>query len=266
MRTVYIDVLITVNIFIDFFIILCTKKSLHIKASLKRIILGSLFGGTLSLAALLPALPFGINILFDIASAAAIIFVTFGRCSIKSYIKRVAVYFLISFVFCGIMIFIYTSFKPDGMEIYNDIVYFNISPVVLIILTLACYYILKLIKRLTKGVCGGGVCNVEIYLSNKAATFNAKIDSGCNVKEPFSGEYVIITEETVLDGCIPKDDKMRVIPFESLGGSGIIKGFKPERLLINGVEFSDVYIGICKNIIKGDIKALIPYEISKNIK
>ena len=84
--------------------------------------------------------------------------------------------------------FIYTAFKPKGLEIYNDTVYFNISPVVLIILTLACYYILKLIKRLTKGVCGGGICNVEINLSEKSVVFSAKIDSGCNVKEPFSGD------------------------------------------------------------------------------
>ena len=163
------------------------------------------------------------------------------------------------------MIFIYTAFKPKGLEIYNDTVYFNISPVVLIILTLACYYILKLIKRLTKGVCGGGVCNVEIYLSEKSAVFSAKIDSGCNVKEPFSGDYVIIAEEYILDGCVPDDENTRIIPFGSLGGDGILKGFKPDKIKINGAEINDVYIGICKNVIKGDIRALIPYEISKNI-
>ncbi|MGN0490552.1 sigma-E processing peptidase SpoIIGA [Ruminococcus sp.] len=265
MRTVYIDVLITVNIFIDFFIILCTKKFLHLGTSYRRMILGSLLGGLFSLAALLPELPIGINILFDIASAAAIVFSVFSKCRLKSYIKRVAVYFFISFSFCGIMIFIYTSFKPKGMEIYNDTVYFNISPVVLIILTLACYYILKLIKRLTKGVCGGGICNVEINLSEKTALFSAKIDSGCNVKEPFSGDYVIIAEEDLLDRCIPDGENIRIIPFNSLGGEGILKGFKPDKIKINGIEINDVYIGICKNVIKGDIRALIPYEISKNI-
>lgn len=265
MRTVYIDVLITVNIFIDFFIILCTKKFLHLGTSYSRMIIGSLLGGIFSLTALFPELPFGINIIFDIFSAAVIVFSVFGMCNLKNYIKRVAVYFFISFSFCGIMIFIYTSFRPNGMEIYNDTVYFNVSPVVLIILTLACYYILKLIKRLTKGVCGGGICNVEFYLANKSFMFSAKIDSGCNVKEPFSGDYVIIAEEDLMDGCIPDIKSTRVIPFNSLGGDGIIIGFKPDKIIINGVEIKDVYIGICKNVIKGDIRALIPYEILKNI-
>ncbi|MGN0507650.1 MAG: sigma-E processing peptidase SpoIIGA, partial [Ruminococcus sp.] len=87
----------------------------------------------------------------------------------------------------------------------------------------------------------------------------------CNVKEPFSGDYVIIAEEDLLDRCIPNDENTRIIPFNSLGGKGILKGFKPDIIKINGVEIKDVYIGICKNVIKGDIRALIPYEISKNI-
>lgn len=266
MRTVYIDVLITVNIFIDFFLILCTKKFLHLGTSMSRIILGSVIGGIFSLAALLPKLPFGINIAFDTVTACVIVFSVFGKSNIKNYIKRVSVYFLISFTFCGIMIFIYTSFKPAGMEIYNDTVYFNISPIVLIILTLACYYILKIIKRLTKGVNGGGICNVEIITSERVITFKAKIDSGCNVKEPFSGNYVIIAEEELLDGYKPKAENTRIIPFTSLGGEGIIHGFCPKKIKIDGVEINDVYVGICKNIIKSEVRALIPYEIIKNTK
>lgn len=265
MRTVYIDVLITVNIFIDFFLILCTKKFLHIKTSLKRMIFGSIFGGILSLVALFPALHAGVNIIIDIVFAVLIIFITFGKTCLNNFIKRVSVYFSFSFSFCGIMIFIYTAFRPKGMEIYNDVVYFNISPILLIILTLACYYILKLTKRLTKGVCGAGTCNVEISINENVMTFCAKIDTGCNVKEPFSGAYVIFAEKVVINNFEPDDSKSRIIPFESLGGNGIIKGFKPDSIKIDGYEISnDVYIGICDNILKGDVKALIPYEITKH--
>lgn len=265
-RTVYIDVLITVNIFIDFFLLLCSKKFLHIKAPLFRMILGSIFGGITSLVALLPQIPPGINILADILFAAVIIFITFGRTNIKNFFKRVAIYFAISFSFCGIMIFVYTTFRPKGMEIYNDVVYFNISPVILIILTLVCYYILRLIKRLTKSVCGTQAYIVELSLNKQTVTFCAKVDTGCNLKEPFSGDYVIIVEKQLLENLCPDKSKQRVIPFESLGGSGILKGFKPDYIKINRTEIlNDVYIGICENILKGDIRALIPYEIIKNL-
>lgn len=263
MRTIYIDVLITVNIFIDFFLILCTKKSLHISASHLRMILGSLLGGVLSLAALAPRLAFGVNLLADVLGAAAIVFAVFGKCSIKTYIKRVFVFFSYSFSFCGIMLFFCQVFKPPGMAVYNDVIYFNISPVVLIILTLLCYYILKLIKRVSKGAGGGGVCNIEIDVKNKKLCFCAMIDSGCSLKEPFSGDFVIVAEKEAIENYVPESNNTRVIPFGSLGGEGIIKGFKPDKITIDGIRTdNNVYIGICENVIKGDVKALIPRELA----
>lgn len=259
--TVYIDVLITVNIFTDFFLLLCVKKFLNIRAKLLRLILGSLLGGALSLTALLPKIPAGLNIAVDILLAALIVFAAFGKTEIKNYIKRVAVYFGISFFFCGIMIFIYTAFKPKGMAVYNDVVYFDISPVLLIILTLICYYILRIIKRLTKGDITKCVCNVEAEINGKSVTFNAIADTGCNVKEPFSSDYVIVAEKSLLNGIEPFKHGTRIIPFDSLGGKGLLTGFKPDILKINGKLINNIYIGVCENILKSEIKAIVPYEI-----
>lgn len=265
LRTIYIDVLITVNIFIDYILLVCTRRFLNIRASLKRVILGSLIGGVLSLTALLPKINPLINILLDVAEAMIIILIAFGFCSKKNYIKRVAVYFLFSFTFCGIMIGIYTTFKPSGLAIYNNTVYFNISPVLLIILTLCSYYIMIILKRLTKGVNGHETCNIEIITGGQSYTFCAKIDSGCNLKEPFSGDYVIIAEKSLFENLNIADHKTRIIPFESLGGEGIIKGFRPEMVQINGRKAGNkIYIGICENILKGEIKALIPSELANN--
>lgn len=265
-RTIYIDVLIAVNIYIDFFLIICTKKFLHIKIKLKRLILGSVIGGILSLSALLPKMIFGVNIIFDVVGACVIVFSSFGKCKSKEFIKRVCTYFSFSFSFCGIMIGLYTSFKPKGMAIYNDVVYFNISPVLLIILTLACYYILYFLKRLTKGVSGASTCNIEVLIGSSWFTFKSKIDTGCNLKEPFSGNYVIVAERKILNDYRPDAKQTRAIPFETIGGTGIIFGFKPKRLKINEKEFdNNIYIGICDNVINGDIKSIIPYELISDI-
>lgn len=266
MGTVYIDVLITVNIFIDFFLILCTKTLLHISQKLSRLVLGAVLGGVFSLAALLPRIPFGLNILFDAALAAPVILVSFGFYSARVFIKRVSVYFFCSFFFCGIMIFVYTSFKPKGMEIYNDVIYFNISPFLLIILTLVCYYLMKLASRFSEKSGGKRVCGVKVVRREHSVRFNALIDTGCQVKEPFSGDYVIIAEKTLIYDLIPEETAMRVIPFGSLGGEGIIKGFLPDIVEIDGKPSQQsLYIGICENILKGDVRAIIPFEPVKNI-
>lgn len=262
MKSIYIDILIAVNIFTDFFLILCTRRFLHISTSYKRMLLASIAGGILSLEALLPPMWIGVNIIVDMLGAIIIVFIAFGKCNTRSFIRRTAVYFALSFSFCGIMVFIYTTFKPKGMQIYNDIVYFNISPVLLIIMTLVCYYILRLLKKLTNNDCGGGVCNVEVIVENKTLLFCAKIDTGCSLKEPFSGFPVIIAEKSAVNYYSPKEDTLRIIPFGSLGGNGIIKGFRPDSVRIDGVSVgSEIYLALCENILKGDVKALIPPEL-----
>lgn len=264
MKSVYIDVLFTVNIFIDFILILCTKKALCINTSFKRMLFASFFGGVQSLIALLPPLPFILNIPIDILCAAAIIFFAFGKAPPKKFIKRTAIFLSLSFSFCGIMLFLYNAFKPKGMEVYNDIVYFNISPVLLIILTLVCYYILRLVKILTKSGNSSDICKVEIKVNEKVFFFSAKADTGCNLTEPFSGNYVIVAERKLFDGFVPSETKTRVIPFESLGGNGIVKGFPPDEVKIDGRKIdNNIYIGICDNVLKGDVEAIIPYELLK---
>lgn len=263
LRVIYVDVLIAVNVFIDFMLISCTRKFLHIKIKYIRLILGSILGGVLSLAALLPNIVFPINLFVDFLGACLIVLVSFGITNIKTFIKRVAVYFSLAFSFCGIMLAIYTAFKPKGMAIYNDVVYFNISPILLIILTLICYYILYIFQRLTKGETGCDVCNIEVKINKNSYSFLAKVDTGCNLKEPFSGNYVIVAENVLIGNYIPSDEKSRIIPFDSLGGSGMIRGFKPDAVKIDGIQKDDsIYIGICNNTLNGDIKALIPAELA----
>lgn len=262
MKTVYIDVLITVNIFVDLILLLCTQKLLNIRARLFRIILGSLSGGLFSLAALMPTMPFGLNLLFDLLFAATIILIAFGFGMPKTFIRRVAVYFALSFSFCGFMIFVYNQFHPVGIDILNDTVYINISPVLLIILSLISYYMLKLIKRLTKGICGKSACQIEVGINQRITSFLAAVDTCCHVKEPFSGNYVIIAEDNLLRDLHFSHDTMRIIPFESLGGEGFIRGYRINSLKIDGKEVGQhVYLGVCKNVLKGEIKALVPYEL-----
>ena len=266
LHTVYVDVLIVVNLFIDFMLLVCTKRILHLGGKLIRLILSAILGGLFSLAALLPTLPWVLNLLMDFVFAAVMVLIAFGKTDVKSYCKRTAVFFAVSFSFCGVMVFVYTLFKPKGMEVYNDVVYFNISPILLIILTLVCYYTMKLINRFTKGETAKQVCLVRLVYEEFETEFTAMIDTGCDVREPFSGEYVIIVDKKLLGGLEIARLPTRVIPFNSLGGNGYIEGFRTERLYIGQTEISNqIYIGVCENILNGSVRAIVPYEITKNL-
>lgn len=120
-------------------------------------------------------------------------------------------------------------------------------------------------KKLTKSVYKSDIHNIEIKINDRCYIFNAKLDTGCNVKEPFSGKSVIVAEKEVFNDFVPDKTKVRLIPFTSLGGSGILQGFCADNIIIDGKEADNsVYIGICENIFKDDIKAIIPSELINN--
>ena len=70
--------------------------------------------------------------------------------------------------------------------------------------------------------------------------------------------------DPVVTEYVPDETKTRIIPFESLGGNGIVKGFPPDKVKIDGKEIcKSIYIGICNDVLKGDVKAIIPYKLVK---
>lgn len=263
MQVIYIDILIFTNIFQDFVLLLITKKALHLKTTYFRLISGSLLGGVASLIALLPPLNFLVSTIFKIVLAVILVLVSFGFHSKKQFIRSTATLFIITFLFNGALICFYLAIKPDGMAIVNNTVYFNISPLLLIILTFIIYFILSIYKKLFKNYASN--YETVIVTINSKYKIKCKVDSGCNVKEPFSGCNVIIIEENQIEEIKPETSKMRIIPFESLGGGGLIYGFKAEEVKINDKIISqEIYIGLCNNIFKNDFKGLIPEILVKD--
>lgn len=257
MQTVYVDVFVFINIFEDFLLLLAVKRILRLKTKYYRLILGSAAGGFLSLASL-NNLSFIINLPIKITAACIITLVTFGYKSGKTFIKNTAMLITVTFLVSGALICFHLALKPNGMMIINDTVYFNISPLLLIILTLGIYFILLLIKKVFKNHSKPDLIkNVEIYYKNQTLKIKCKVDSGLNIKEPFSGSSVIIIEKNSINYEIDKT-KCRIIPFNSLGGKGIIWGFKADKVVIENKEADEeIYIGITEKQFNSNFNGLI---------
>lgn len=267
LRNMYVDILFIVNCFIDLLLLLCTARLLHLSAKPRRLLLAAFAGGGVSLTALLPPLPPWVNLPLDVLGAALLVLLAFGKTTGKGFAVRTAVFFSVSFSFCGVMLFVCTVLRPKGAAVVNDVVYLNISPFWLIVLTLLCYYTLLLLKRFTKGETGKQLCTVRLCSGGKEAAFPALVDTGCHVREPFSGEYVIIAEKSVLGDIPLVYFSKRIIPFESLGGNGLLEGMRVETVTVDGKAVSNrVYIGVCDGLLKGSVKAIVPYEIIQHQK
>lgn len=265
LQTIYLDILIFTSIIQDYFYLLLIKKIHHINTKYYRLLIGSIAGGLLSLLSLIPYSNLIIDIVIQIIVASLIMLITYGYNNLKSFIRKVITLFLISYLINGALICYYLSLQPNNMIVINNKVYFNMSPLLLIILTLFIYFILMIQRKLYSNHTNSNlIVDLTIIYNDFIATVKCKVDSGCNLKEPFSGSEVIIIEKEVLNQLDTYTINKRIIPFESLGGNGTIYGFKPSKILIDNIESTkEIYIGICENLLKGSIKGLIPISILK---
>lgn len=258
-QTVYLDVLICINIFINYFLLLAVKKLGKLEAHRLRIILGSVFGALTSVIILLPPLEAVINFFIKLIIAIIIILISFGWNSRRVFIKNVILFYTVTFLFCGAMIGIWLIFSPTGMVINNGSVYFYIPPIIIVLSALISYIVVWIINRVISISMPKKVfCKLKICNMGKSCELMAKIDTGNSLKEPFSGCPVIAAEYNSVCSTVPDDIKkyilgnseysekgFRLVPFFTVNSSGILPAFKADEVYINGIKTAkEIYIGV----------------------
>ncbi|GHU83237.1 sporulation sigma-E factor-processing peptidase [Clostridia bacterium] len=280
----YIDVLLCVNLIINYFILLAAGQYTKIIPKQYRLILGSSFGAICSLVIFMPKIPFILNFLVKIIIAAAIVFISFGIQNKKTFLKNIAIFFLISFCFCGIMIAVWFIFTPKGMLINNSVVYFNISPVVMVLSSVICYFIFRFISKLSgRETPAVEICKIKIINNGTYTEIYGKVDTGNSLAEPFSGYPVIVADRKSIEVVTPKEvleyltvktvdsyelkpetsKNIRLIPFNSVGGQGILPSFIPQEIYIDNEQYTKgVFIAICSDgRLTGECKAMVNPQI-----
>ena len=103
---------------------------------------------------------------------------------------------------------------------------------------------------------------VLIALRGCSVSFRALIDTGNRLHEPVSGLPVLIAESALLHDLPIAEMPSRRISFGALGGSGSVKCFHPDAVLIRrGDKFfraPDVWVAIYPGRIPGAMRALAP--------
>lgn len=268
MQVIYIDTLICVNLFIDYTILYIIRKLLHINARQWRMLVAATFAGISTVAVFLPFYTTLFSIIYKPTVAIVIVLIAYGYSGIRKLIIRTLSFSGISMLLCGVVLAIELMWNPKGAMIYNDVLYFDISPVVLILATLSAFCGLSIYQKISnKHKLSCPVRNVTILMDDtNKLTFESAVDTGCNLHEPFSGLPVIILEQELIGDINIPEEKTRIIPYTTASGSDIIKGIRPQKVFIDGKELlKGCYIGICNNTLQGEIKSIMGAEISEAI-
>lgn len=249
MKTViYVDVLFLINFFMTVLILLVTSAFAQQRVKTWRLLCGGLIGGVYSLVILADHLPFVLSASGKVLSAAAIVLAVFSWQGAKQYLKNVVVFFISSMVMLGIIIALWFIFEPPGVVIRNESLYFDVSTGVLLFSGVAAYLIACLAVRIYQHA----VSKKQLYVltvkcGSKTAQLTALADTGNKLREPFSGHSVIIAEKSRVF-LLSREQPLRIVPFDTLGGRGLMECFRPEQVTVvskgKSFEIHDVYIAL----------------------
>lgn len=236
---IYADILVVINLFVNYFLLLITKRILRVCVRRIRILCGAVFGGLYSLIIFAPALPLAITVLFHMAAVGILVLISFPTNTVKAYFKAYAAFFAVNFGFGGAMLAVWLVFQPNGMVYQNGAVYFDISMQTLLLSTVFCYILFSVFFALLKRKAPDNrLYTVLLQNGNKSVHTKALLDTGNTLSDGFSDTPILIATERILHklatedaqaflrGDIPQVQKtsFRFIPYGTVHGNGVMRG------------------------------------------
>lgn len=251
MKTIYIDVLIVLNIYVNFFLMKATAKLTHTPLKTSRCVLSSVTGSLFSLTIFLPDMNFLIPLAIKLGAAVIITAMAFGIKDKWQTVKLVFFFYLVNFIFGGIIMLFYLTFRPGFMAFGNTYFYVDFSLLSLVIFTAVSYFAVTAVRRLMdKGCDTKGKYKVLIHHGKSTVSVDAVADTGNSLVDMFSGKPVIICRREDLRGVadlpaepaaenaelLYKTNGVRFIPYSTIGNRGMIAVFSPDEILICDAE------------------------------
>jgi stage II sporulation protein GA (sporulation sigma-E factor processing peptidase) len=248
-----------VNTIINAAILITAGRIVKRRAGTIRLMLSSFTGSLFSLTIFFGLRSLILSVLIRLASTVMIALIAYGYDSFKELSKISLAILTVSAVFSGMMTALYQLCRPPNMLIVNDVVYFEIDPVVLIGITGVIYVILLLIERLLRERIHSTVVRLSFTVGGIDYQCPGKIDTGCSLTEPFSGSAVIVADRSLFP--LPDDMAYRVIPYTTVGGSSVLYAVKAERVAVDDrIINQDIYIA-SGDIRNDNYRAVINSEI-----
>lgn len=262
--TVYWDMMFLINFAIDYIILYSTAKTLFLKRNIFKILSGALIGGIYGIFAFEKSFVF--NTLTYIFVTFFILYVTFSKLNFKI----VSTFYIISFLFGGISGYLNNLYGVIKMS--NGFFYIeNNLLAVLLGVVLSSFIVvisLKLIKRNTIKL--RQIKTVDIFCDGKSVTVSGMLDTGNLLLDPITKYPVILVNFSDIKQIINEDlekfleendnlcvninrriiNKIRLIPYKNSSSNDILKGFKPDYIVIKEEKerkITDVIIAVTYN-------------------
>lgn len=224
--TIYIDLVILLNYFFDSLILLTVNTTLKRNISLKKILFVSLLG-ELSLLGFLLSNKY-LLILLKLELSLILNILTFKYKDIFYTVTNVLYFYMVSIILGGFIYYLKL----------NNLSYFFILLLVPLILYLYIKQNLNMKTTINK------TYPLTIYFPNKRKlSLTGFVDTGNKLRDPVTKKWVVLVNKKLLQGVIRIRTPIYV-PYHSLNNKGLVECIKPEKLVIEGKEYTNFLIGL----------------------
>lgn len=233
---VYADVLIAVNIIVDYFLLKLTSRFLGKSPPLIRMVSGAVLGGLFALWIFVPVKSRVLQFVVQILFAFMMSFAVFGFLNLKAFLRNTLTFLSVSLFYCGLMFLTWYFLRPNGMIIHNSVVYFNVSPLFLTVFSVAGYFISAFLRSVfSKNNAVAFKCEVTVYLNKKSITLKGIVDSGNSLSDPFGlSEVMIVSREktALIFENENLDSRYRALPLKTVTGETMLDGYRIDKAVI----------------------------------
>lgn len=227
--TIYIDLVILLNYFFDSLILLTVNTTLKRNISLKKILFVSLLG-ELSLLGFLLSNKY-LLIILKLEISLILNILTFKYKDIFYTVTNVLYFYMVSIILGGFIYYLKL----------NNLSYFFILLLVPLILYLYIKQNLNMKTTINK------TYPLTIYFPNKRKlSLTGFVDTGNKLRDPVTKKWVVLVNRKLLKGVIRIRTPIYV-PYHSLNNKGLVECIKPEKLVIEGKEYTNFLIGLMES-------------------
>lgn len=227
---IYVDVILFLNFFIDMFLLVSVDMLLKRHASFKRIFFSSLVG---SLSTLLLFAFKGSFLMFTykLVVSVFLVIIAYGYRGFDYFKENLFWLYIISIILGG------------SLYLFSDSISFKYN--VFLYLPFGVFIIFKYISYVKRYRCGcSSYFDVSIYYKDLVIKDTGFVDTGNNLH--YFNKAVILVRDELVKG----DVLFSYMPYKVVGGSGLLKVFKPDKVLVNGKNVK-CYVGISDVSYKG---------------
>ena len=256
---IYIDILLFVNAIINYVILMTAEKLLKRDVRLYRMILGAVIGAVFSLTIFISSDSRILLWILRIVTTGIITLIVFGWKTSLEFLRSYLCNTIVSVIYCGAYILFYQIFKPPSMVIVNDILYLQVNPIWLTALTAIIYVIVLVIYKIFSERMKSTVVMLKFAINGKDYSCVGKVDTGSNLREPFSSAPVIIVDTTVFDTA--REEMIRIVPYSTVNGSSYLSAVKADAVHIDKKPIGETVYIATGHIQNPSYQAIINSEI-----